>query len=91
MLKTYKRKVLSAALTAAILLGLIFGSVLTNRPAKAKSCYSTERDYYDDAEYTNLVGQYYWPCDGQPSHWGTITPYLETSVEPCGGIGCESR
>jgi len=87
--KTYKRRILLVALMAAMLFAVVFGALLTNRPAKAHVCYSILKEYYSDDTYTEVVGQQYWPCDGQPSSWGTPSLYVETSREPCGGINCE--
>ncbi len=78
-----KRRILFAALLASLLLGLSFSPAF--EPTSARPCNSILKDYYSDATYTDLVGEYYWPCVGQPSHWGVTSDYVDVSLESCGG------
>jgi hypothetical protein len=83
--KTLKKRVLFAALMASMLFGIAFSPAFTSQPTAARPCFSLSKDYYSDATYSVQVGQQYWPCVGQPSQWGVVTQYMETSTEECGG------
>jgi len=85
-----RRRILFAMLMFSMLLGIAFSTPLTNQPASARPCFSLLKEYYDDAFYTNLIGEQYWPCAGQPSSWGSISSYMVSSTEQCGGA-CDPR
>ena len=89
--KTHKRTVLLVALMAASLVATVFSPVSPSGPARAKPCYSTLYLYYSDDTYSDLVGEYDIACEGNPWRWGTVSPYVETDVQECGGTGCQGR
>lgn len=80
-----KRKILFATLMASMLFGIAFSPSFTNKPVAARPCQSIMKDYYSDATYSVQVGQQFWPCVGQPTHWGVITEFMDYSSVPCGG------
>jgi hypothetical protein len=80
-----KRKILFATLMAALLFGVAFSPSFTNKPAAARPCFSLSKDYYSDASFSVQVGNQYWPCVGQPSQWGVVTQFMDSSTEECGG------
>lgn len=88
--QTLKRPVLFAILMVSMLLSVALAPSFTNNPAAARPCFSISKDYFSDATHSVQVGNQYWPCVGQPSQWGTVTEFKETSTEECGGA-CDSN
>jgi hypothetical protein len=80
--KILKKRVLVAAINTLIILAIAFSPAFTRRAA-AKPDFSLLKIYYSDATYTTEVGEYWWPCVGQPSHWGVTSAYVDVSTEDC--------
>jgi hypothetical protein len=84
-LKILRKRISFAILMASMLFAIAFSPAFTTKPASARPCFSLLKMYYSDATYSVEVGEQYWPCAGQPTHWGTTSAFMESSTEECGG------
>jgi hypothetical protein len=80
--KILKKRVLVASINTLMFLAIAFSPAFTRR-ASAKPNFSLLKIYYSDASQSVMVGMWWWPCVGQPSHWGVITEFIDVSMEDC--------
>ena len=87
MLKAFRRILKNRILVTCFATAMVFFSmtalsVPTSSSRAATTIITTF--YYTDSTYTVICGSYCRNCQGQIRSSGCVTPYKETTIEPCG-------
>jgi len=88
MFKTFARILRNRILVTCFATALVFFS-MTALPAPISSTVAAGTSiitvyYYTDSTYTVQCGFYCKNCQGRVISNGCVTPYKETTIEPCG-------
>ena len=80
----------SSLLALGVLVCLAFSALITDGlPSQAR-----EVVYYDDASFSNMVGESVLSCNSGSTSWGQTTPHfaeLTYNCNPRGGYLCECK